>query len=274
MISMAEEQVSQGQQMTPEQQAELQKKLENMSPEELREFQKQQCIFCHIISGKVAARKVYEDDKTIAVLDINPANPGHILLFPKEHYMIMPQLPEDELKHIFVVAKHLSNALLRALDVKGTNMIVANGPAAGQRAQHFMIHIIPRKDGDGVEFTVPSKERPEDELEQVLQSTRKKLNELLGLKEQEQKKTAKDILNLKAPEKEIVEAEFEEKKESEEVPEDENNDEKEEVEDKNDEKDEEEPEDDNSDKIEDESDDEDKKEGEIDLDSIARVLNG
>ena len=129
-------------QMTPEQQAALKEKLANMSPEELKEFQKKQCIFCHIISGKVSAKKVYEDDHFLGVLDINPANPGHILLMPKEHYMIMPQLPEDLLENIFRVSKYLSNTLLRTLDVRGTNIIVANGPAAGQRAQHFMIHII------------------------------------------------------------------------------------------------------------------------------------
>ena len=58
--------------------------LKNMSPEEIQELQKQQCIFCHIVSGKVASRKVYEDDSVIAILDIHPANPGHVLLLPKE----------------------------------------------------------------------------------------------------------------------------------------------------------------------------------------------
>ncbi len=71
------------QQMSEEQVAELQEKIKNMSPEELKEFQKQQCIFCQIISGKVASKKIYEDEKCIAILDINPANPGHLLLMPK-----------------------------------------------------------------------------------------------------------------------------------------------------------------------------------------------
>ena len=51
------------QQLTPEQQKEMEEKLKNMSPEELMEFQKQQCIFCQIISGKIPAKKIYEDDK-------------------------------------------------------------------------------------------------------------------------------------------------------------------------------------------------------------------
>lgn len=195
--------------MTPEQQEELRKKLENMSPEELKEFQKKQCIFCHIVSGKVAAKKVYEDNKCIAVLDINPANPGHVLLMPKEHYMIMPQMPEAELIHIFMVTKHISNSLLRALDVRGTNIVVANGAAAGQRAQHFMIHIIPRKEGDGVNFVLPSNSLNEKELDVIAETVRKRLGETLGIKESP--KTAEQILKEKDAKK-VVEAEFREEK--------------------------------------------------------------
>jgi histidine triad (HIT) family protein len=124
--------------------------IRNMSPEQLKELQKKNCIFCHIISGKVQSRKIYEDEKTIAILDINPANPGHILLMPKEHYTIMPQMPDDEVGFIFMVAKGLSLAALRALKAEGTNIFVANGIAAGQKSPHFMIHIIPRKTNDGV----------------------------------------------------------------------------------------------------------------------------
>ena len=67
-------------QMTADQQEELRKKLENMSPEELKDYQKKQCVFCHIVSGKVQAKKVYEDEQVIGILDINPANPGRSTL--------------------------------------------------------------------------------------------------------------------------------------------------------------------------------------------------
>ena len=80
---------------TPEQIQEMQEKMKNMSPEELKELQKQQCIFCQIIDGKVNSKKVYEDDKCLAILDINPSNPGHVLLMPKEHYPLMPLIPQD-----------------------------------------------------------------------------------------------------------------------------------------------------------------------------------
>ncbi|MEK6900770.1 MAG: HIT domain-containing protein, partial [Nanoarchaeota archaeon] len=107
-----------------------------MSPEELMELQKKQCIFCQIVAEKVPAKKVFEDESIIAILDINPAAKGHILVLPKEHYAIMPQVPEEVIGHLFVVCKTLSNVLLKTLLVSGTNVFIANGLAAGQRAHH------------------------------------------------------------------------------------------------------------------------------------------
>lgn len=154
-------------QISPEQLKALQEKIKQMSPEELKEFQKKQCIFCQIIEGKIQGRKIYEDDKVLAVLDINPANPGHILLLTKEHYSIMPQIPDDEVAHVFMVAKSLSNSMLRSIDAQGTNMIVANGIAAGQRAQHFMVHIIPRKENDGINFVLPQHTLEQKDIEAI-----------------------------------------------------------------------------------------------------------
>jgi histidine triad (HIT) family protein len=155
------------QNISPEQLKALQEKIKQMSPEELKEFQKKQCIFCQIVAGKIQSRKVYEDERAVAILDINPANPGHVLLLTKEHYSIMPQVPDDEVAHIFLVAKSLSNSMLKGLEVQGTNIIVANGVAAGQRAQHFMVHVIPRKEKDGIEFVLPQNPIQQNEIEIV-----------------------------------------------------------------------------------------------------------
>lgn len=142
--------------LSEEQRKELEKKLKSMSPEQIRELQKQQCIFCQIVSGKIPNKKIYEDEFCLAVLDINPATRGHLLLLPKEHYTIMPQIPRKELEHLFSVAKLLSRLLLRALHVSGTNIFLANGAAAGQRTQHFLIHLLPRKEGDHL---LPAKDK-------------------------------------------------------------------------------------------------------------------
>ena len=172
-------------QMSEEQMKELQEKLKNMSPEELKEFQKKQCIFCQIVSGKVQSKKIYEDNSSIAILDINPANPGHLLLLPKEHYSIMPQLPEEQITHIFSVAKMLSNSLLRGIEAQGTNIIVANGVEAGQRAHHFMIHLIPRKDNDGLKFELPQNTIDEKTLDNAADKISKALGR--GYKDEEEK---------------------------------------------------------------------------------------
>jgi len=161
----------------------LMEKLERMSPEELREFQKKQCIFCQIATAKVRSRKVYEDEKVIAVLDINPASKGHVLVIPKEHYSILPQIPEEEINHLGIIAKRLSHAVLKGLKVQGTSIFIANGTAAGQRAQHFMLHIIPRNSKDGL-LVIPQKQVGDAEISKVRESIQNKLNESLGIKKE------------------------------------------------------------------------------------------
>ncbi len=173
-------------QPTEEQRKQWEEKIKNMSPEELQELQRQQCIFCQIVSGKVPSKKVYEDALCLAVLDINPAAKGHLLLLPKEHYAIMPQMPEKVLGHLTIVSKNLSQVLLKVLRADGTTIFIANGAAAGQRAQHFLLHLIPRKNGDGV---LLAEERLVD-AEMVLKvktAIEKKLLMLLGGKKEVRK---------------------------------------------------------------------------------------
>ncbi len=135
-----------------------------MPPEELAEFQSQNCIFCQIIAGKIPSRKVYEDDKAVAILDIHPANPGHLLVLPKQHFAVMPQLPPDILQHCFVVAKLLSQAVLQALTVQGTNIFVASGAAGGQKSPHFIINVIPRREDDGLSLAIPEHQVKEEDI--------------------------------------------------------------------------------------------------------------
>ncbi|MBT3835882.1 HIT domain-containing protein [Candidatus Woesearchaeota archaeon] len=169
--------------LSPKERKELEEKLKNMSPEEIADLQKQQCIFCQIVQGKVPSKKVYEDDTCIAILDIQPATKGHLLLIPKEHYAIMPQVPDEVLQHLFKTSKRLSQALLRGLKVGGTSIFMANGQAAGQRALHFMIHLIPRKDGDKIiEDTETLIERSMQEKVRI--AVQDKILSLMGVEKQ------------------------------------------------------------------------------------------
>jgi histidine triad (HIT) family protein len=147
--------------------------------------QQKKCIFCQIISGKVKSRKVYEDEEFLAILDINPAVIGHILLLPKRHVVILPQLSDPEISHLSVVAKNLSRTLLKAYQAKGTNIFVANGAVAGQRAPHFMLHIIPRQEGDGLSLAPPKNNISESDLTEVRKRLLPQVREMFRLSDQQ-----------------------------------------------------------------------------------------
>jgi histidine triad (HIT) family protein len=157
--------------------------IRNMSPEQLRQLQKQQCIFCAIIAKRVQARIVYEDEQVMGVLDINPANPGHVLLMPKEHYSVSPQMPDELFAHIGMIAKGLSKAMLRALGAQGTTVLAANGVAAGQRASHFMMHVIPRREGDNVGIMPQQGQMGEEQLRQFQDKLRPMVQKAMGVPE-------------------------------------------------------------------------------------------
>ena len=178
--------------LTPEQKNQLEEKLKNMSPEQLAELQKQQCIFCQIISGKIPSKKIYEDNLCSVVMDINPASRGHLLILPKEHYSIMPQVPEKMLDHLFIISRNLSMVLLKFLKVDGTNVFIANGSAAGQRAQHFMVHLIPRKTGDQV-LKMEEKLIDAGIVEKIKLAIGEGLKQIIGMKAAVNKEGRKEI---------------------------------------------------------------------------------
>lgn len=161
--------------------------MEGITPEQLAAIQ-QQCIFCQIASGKVASKKVYEDEHVIAVLDINPANPGHLLVITKKHYFVMPQMPDDETEHVGKISKQLSQVLLKSLKVEGTTVFIANGVAAGQKAQHFMMHVIPRKEGDEIGIQISPRQISDEDYNKIhkalLQGVEKNLGKVTGLEEE------------------------------------------------------------------------------------------
>jgi histidine triad (HIT) family protein len=156
--------------------AEAKQELTEEQKKQLEEIKKQ-CPFCQIVAGNIPATKVFEDDKVIAVLDINPAAKGHVLLVPKEHYFIMTVLPPEIFAHMVKRAKEISACIEEAMLSQGTEIFIANGAAAGQQSGHMMIHIIPREQGDGLNnFDIPKKELPEakqKEMKNILASNLK-----------------------------------------------------------------------------------------------------
>ncbi|MAF35681.1 hypothetical protein CL622_01010 [archaeon] len=134
----------------------------DMSPEQIQELMKKNCLFCGMLNGQVPVTKVYEDDICIAILDIGPANPGHTLVFPKEHAMSITEVDPK----IFITVQALVAAQIKGLGVKGVSVYVAEGEAAGQKLPHASIHIIPRVEGDGL-FVWQGKQADEKALQPI-----------------------------------------------------------------------------------------------------------
>lgn len=108
------------------------------------------CIFCKIVKGELPCVKVYETEKVLAFLDLNPVNQGHTLVIPKEHFENLSSTTDEFLSELVVVSKKIGAAVLAATGSVAFNLTVNNGKEAGQVVAHTHFHIIPRFNGDGL----------------------------------------------------------------------------------------------------------------------------
>jgi len=107
------------------------------------------CIFCEIVAGRAPASVVFEDETTLAFLDIRPVTPGHLLVIPKRHAPFLADLDEASGARLFVVAMRLAAALrVSGLECEGVNLFLADGAAAFQEVFHAHLHVFPRFAGD------------------------------------------------------------------------------------------------------------------------------
>ncbi len=125
------------------------------------------CIFCKIMAGEIPCFKLYEDDTTIAFMDINPANPGHALAAVKEHWENVFEIPAEQLGAVAATAQRVAGAQQRALAPDGINLVQANGAAAAQSVFHLHIHILPRNAGDDLLINWGHKPGDMDEIKAV-----------------------------------------------------------------------------------------------------------
>lgn len=106
------------------------------------------CIFCKILAGEIPSTTVYEDDDCKAILDVNPAARGHVIILPKNHAPDVMSLPDEDLAKAMIVAKKIAGAMKKSFSCDGVNILQNNGEAAGQTVFHLHIHVIPRYEGD------------------------------------------------------------------------------------------------------------------------------
>ncbi len=125
------------------------------------------CIFCKIIAGEIPSYKVYEDEFTLAFLDINPTNPGHTLVIPKKHFANVEEIDEEILCQVIKAVKKVGESIKKNLGAPGYNIMENNDPAAGQIVPHLHFHVVPRISDDGLDLW-PQKKYQENEAEAVL----------------------------------------------------------------------------------------------------------
>lgn len=108
------------------------------------------CVFCRIVAGEIPCFKLHEDEATLAFMDINPANEGHALVIPKEHWANLFEVTPEALNATVLVAQRIAAAVSEVLDPPGLNLLQCNGPAAAQSVQHFHLHVLPRQMDDAL----------------------------------------------------------------------------------------------------------------------------
>lgn len=110
------------------------------------------CVFCGIRDGLLPSTKVAEEERALAIMDINPINPGHVLILTKRHVENLFEIAEEDLVAAARLARRVAAGMRRGLAPDGLNLVQASGRAAFQSVPHFHIHLIPRWLGDGKGF--------------------------------------------------------------------------------------------------------------------------
>ena len=136
---------------------------------------KDDCIFCKIANGEIPSATVYEDSVCRVILDVNPANRGHALIIPKEHYDDIYSMDADTAAKIFTIATEVAKAQKAERIPDGLNILQNNGEAAGQTVFHFHMHLVPRYIKDNVTMTWLPGKADTEELSTLSKALRKRI---------------------------------------------------------------------------------------------------
>ena len=110
-------------------------------------------IFTKIVKGQVPAAFVYRDDVVSAFMDVQPINPGHVIVVPNREISCLAELDEETSIHLFRIAHRIALALKKSgLKCEGVNIFLADGEAAQQEVFHVHLHVFPRFRGDAYQW--------------------------------------------------------------------------------------------------------------------------
>jgi histidine triad (HIT) family protein len=111
------------------------------------------CVFCEIVAGRAPAIRIYEDDDYLAILDIRPFTRGHTLVIPKAHTVDLTDTPPETLAYMIAIGQRIGRAArVSELGADGNNIAVNDGKAAFQSVFHVHLHVLPRRNGDKLQF--------------------------------------------------------------------------------------------------------------------------
>lgn len=123
------------------------------------------CVFCRIVARQIPASVVYEDEHTLAFMDLGQVNPGHVLVAVKAHAENLYALNDAQTGAVLRTAARVARAIRDAFSPQGLSVYQANGKVAGQTVFHYHVHLVPRHEGDGMALTWPVKNPPREKLE-------------------------------------------------------------------------------------------------------------
>ena len=106
-----------------------------------------QNVFAKILRGELPAHKLYEDDKTLAIMDIMPRADGHVLVIPKAPSRNIRDIALDDLAAVMATAQKMSHAVMKAFEADGVTVQHFCEPAGGQVVFHTHVHVLPRHEG-------------------------------------------------------------------------------------------------------------------------------
>ncbi len=133
------------------------------------------CIFCRLIKGEISASKVYEDEQTVAFMDLGQVNPGHVLVAIKRHAATLLDITPDEASAAMQTARQVALAVKLAFDPPGMTLLQCNGKEGDQTVFHFHMHVVPRHGDDGIALSWPRKDPAREQLDAYAEMIRQRL---------------------------------------------------------------------------------------------------
>ncbi|MBI2662232.1 HIT family protein [Candidatus Woesearchaeota archaeon] len=146
------------------------------------------CDYCELIEAEKNAEIIYQDNDIAIVVKDTALTPGQITIFPKKHYTIMENAPEEIIQKCMRLANKVSVAIFESLATNGTNIVIQNGLGGGQKVPHFCIEIYPRQENDGLPLQWTSKKLDDVDLETTFNIIKEEL-----AKEEKEEKHKEDL---------------------------------------------------------------------------------